>query len=221
MRPAMRRRLLILSLFLPAAGAAAFWWTLPPVVAIAIATRGPALEAIHATGEVEPAGQGGDAPRQLQLITEPDAQDIARIRIGQRVLLRAEAFPGQALPAAVTQILPAENTAPGSHRLRVALPDDTPLRSGMRVEADIVLREEQAAVLVPPAALHDGHVFVVEKELVRRRAVMAGVQGAGAVEIRAGLGAGDSVVLDPPAELADGDHVRLRAGGAVAGPARR
>jgi RND family efflux transporter MFP subunit len=339
----MRRRLLTLLALALAGGAALFWWTLPPVVAIAVATRGPALEAVYATGTIEPVrwarvgpairgrvvrvlveegdrveagqplaqlddreaaarvaeaearatyaqddlarirtlvardiaaraqldraesearaaraladaslrrlddfmvrahadgtvlrrdvepGQIADVPdalfwvgepRPLRVNAEVDEEDIARIQVGQRVLLRADAFPGQALPATVVQITPKGDTARKSYRVRMSLPDDTPLHIGMSVEANIVLREEPAAVLIPPAALRDGHVFVIEKEQVRRRGVTAGVVGPRAVEIRDGLHAGDAVVLDP-ANLTDGQHVRLRAGGAVAGTARR
>src|SRR5690606_32949289 len=130
-----------------------------------------------------------------------DGEDIARVRVGQRVLLRADAFPDQALPATVAQITPKGDTTRKSYRVRMALPDDTPLHIGMSVEANIILREEAEATLIPPSALRDGHVFVIQKEEVRRRAVTVGVQGPGAVEIREGLNPGESVVLDPPASL--------------------
>jgi hypothetical protein len=49
--------------------------------------------------------------------------------------------------------------------------------------------------------------FVFRGEFVERRAVStAGVDGD-RVEVRAGLQPGDRVVLNPPAELADGTRV--------------
>ena len=55
-----------------------------------------------------------------------------------------------------------------------------------------------------------GHVFVVVEGRVVRRAVVMGVVGQGVVEIREGVAEGETVVLDPPAGLADGSLVRLK-----------
>lgn len=148
--------------------------------------------------------------RPLRVTAEVDEEDIARVEPGQRVLLRAEAFPGQALPATVATITPMGNSARKAYRVRLALPEDTPLRIGMTVEANIVLRETPDAVLVPGAAVRDGHVFVVEDGTARRRAVVVGVQAPRLTEIRSGLAAGATVIVNPPAGLADGAHVRVR-----------
>jgi RND family efflux transporter MFP subunit len=169
-------------------------------------------------------------PRPLRVSAEVDEEDIARIAIGQRVLLRADAFPGVVMTATVAQITPKGDTTRKAYRVRLNLPDDTPLLIGMTVEANIVLRESAAAVLVPPAAVvlpgggrgagtappaapggrRRAVVWVVEQELARRREVEVGVQGPRATEILAGLAPGEAVVLDPPAGLAEGRAIRLR-----------
>jgi RND family efflux transporter MFP subunit len=149
-------------------------------------------------------------PRPLRATVEVDEEDIARVRPGQRALLRADAFPNRPLPAEVAHITPRGDATRKSFRVRLALPDDTPLLIGMTVEANIILRETPDAVLVPAAALRNGTVFVVERETARRRQVEVGVQGPERVEIRRGVAAGEMVILDPPAGLADGDAVRLR-----------
>ena len=149
-------------------------------------------------------------PKPLRVTAEVDEEDIAQIREGQRALLRADAFAGQVLNARVTQITPKGDATRKAYRVRLALPEDTPLMIGMTVEANIVLRETANAVLVPPAALRGGHVFVAQGEVARRRQVTVGVQGPRAVEIRQGIAAGDLVVLDPPQGLKDGQALRLR-----------
>ncbi|WP_203072615.1 efflux RND transporter periplasmic adaptor subunit [Falsiroseomonas ponticola] len=163
-------------------------------------------------------------PRPLRVTAEVDEEDIARIATGQRVLLRADAFAGRVLTAAVTQITPKGDTTRKAYRVRLALPDDTPLLVGMTVEANIVLRETPDAILLPPAAVvlppaprgaapgtarAAPFVWVVEKERVRRREVEIGVQAPRSVEIRRGLSAGEAVVLAPPEGLVDGQAVRL------------
>lgn len=149
-------------------------------------------------------------PRPLRVTAEVDEEDIARVHEGQPALLRADAFPGRVLDATVAQITPKGDATRKAYRVRLALPGDTPLLIGMTVEANIVLHRTDDAVLVPPAAVRDGHVFVVRSERVERRAVETGVEGARAVEILRGLARGEAVVLDPPATLASGQAVRLR-----------
>ena len=117
-------------------------------------------------------------PRPLRVTAEVDEEDIAQVREGQRVLLRADAFPGQVLTATVGQITPKGDATRKAYRVRLVLPDDTPLLIGMTVEANIVLRQAEDAVLVPPAAIRDGRVFVVRQETVEARPVELGVQGA-------------------------------------------
>jgi RND family efflux transporter MFP subunit len=149
-------------------------------------------------------------PRPLRVTAEVDEEDIAQVREGQDVLLRADAFPGRVLTATVAQITPKGDATRKAYRVRLALPEDTPLLIGMTVEANIVLRRTEDAVLVPPAAVRDGRVFVVRQQVVERRTVELGIEGPRAVEVRYGLARGEAVVLDPPAGLVDGQAVRLR-----------
>ena len=62
-------------------------------------------------------------------------------------------------------------------RIKIALPEDTPLKPGMSVEANIITREKPNALLIPADALHDNAVFVVDGSRVRKRAVKIGIRG--------------------------------------------
>ena len=165
-------------------------------------------------------------PRPLRVTAEVDEEDIARVEVGQAVLLRADAFPGQVMTAEVGQITPKGDTTRKSYRVRLNLPGDTPLLIGMTVEANIVLRRTAEAILVPPTAVvlpaarsggsavapgptRTAIIWVVEKETAQRREVEIGVQGPRATEVRRGLAAGETVILAPPAGLRDGQVVRL------------
>ncbi len=160
----------------------------------------------------------------LRITAEVDEEDIARIATGQRVLLRADAFAGRVMTAEVAQITPKGDTSRKAYRVRLNLPPDTPLMIGMTVEANIVLREAPDAVLVPPAAVvlpaatraatappgrtRRAVVWVADGDRARRREVEIGVHGARATEILRGLEAGETVLLDPPARLAEGQAFR-------------
>lgn len=149
--------------------------------------------------------------RPLRITAEVDEEDIVRVEPGQRVLVKADAFPGRPLEGRLAEITPKGDPRLKVYRVRIALPDDTPLLVGMSVEANIIVRETPRAVLAPAASVRDGAVFVIEDGAVRRVTVRLGVQGPLRVEVLSGLEPGMRVVADPPATLADGARVRLPA----------
>ena len=103
-------------------------------------------------GEIAEVGQilfRVGVPKPLQVVAEVNEEDIPRVAVGQTVLLRTDAFPGQRLEATVREITPMGDPVAKTYRIRVALPDDTPLRPGMSVEANVVTREKPNALLVP------------------------------------------------------------------------
>jgi hypothetical protein len=67
-------------------------------------------------------------------------------------------------------------------------------------------------VVIPASAVRDNAVFVVsEDNKAVRRAVKLGGTNAQGVVIENGLIGGEDVVVNPPAELKDGQKVRVKA----------
>ena len=85
------------------------------------------------------------AGEPLQIVAEVNEEDIPRVTIGQTVLLRSDAFTGTALKGTLHEITPAGDPVAKTFRIRIALPDDTPLKVGMSVEANVVTREKPDA----------------------------------------------------------------------------
>ena len=110
-------------------------------------------------------------PNPRIVVAEVNEEDIPRVAVGQRALLRSDAFPGRQLEAEVASITPKGDPVAKTYRVRLALPEDTPLLIGMSVDVNIVIRVVEAALLVPTAAVRDGAVFVVEDGRARRREV--------------------------------------------------
>jgi RND family efflux transporter MFP subunit len=152
-------------------------------------------------------------PRPLRVTADVDEEDVPRIRPGQKTLLKADAFPGQVFEGRLAAITPKGDPVQKTYRVRIALPDDTPLLIGMTIEANIVVRETPDAVLVPTTALREGALFVVADGRAVRREVAVGVQGPRLAEIRGNLLAGEPVVADPPPGLASGRRVRAQGDG--------
>lgn len=182
----------------------------------------------HEVGEVVKPGDvllwlGSDKPYWIE--AQVDEEDIPRVALGQTALLKSDAFPEAELTARVAEITPMGDPVNKQYRVRLLLPEASPLMIGMTVESNIVVRRDEGALLVPEGALAGDSVFVAEPAagsetyVVRRRPVETGVYGKGFVEIVEGLDARARIVAGPPDGLADGDRVRLR-GAAAAEEAR-
>jgi RND family efflux transporter MFP subunit len=163
-------------------------------------------------GEIADVGQvlfRVGVPRPLQVVAEVNEEDIPRVKGGQAVLLRTGAFPSQRLLARVREITPMGDPVTKTYRIRLDLPDDTPLKPGMSVEANVIAREKPDALLVPSDAILENAVFVIDGRTARRRPVEVGLRGTRQSEILAGLREGERVASPARAELKDGVPVRL------------
>lgn len=148
-------------------------------------------------------------PKPLQIVAEVNEVDIPRVAVTQTVLLRTDAFLDRRLEGRVSEITPMGDPVTKTYRIRIALPDDTPLIAGMSVEANVIAREKPNALLVPADAVQDGAAFVIDGNRLRRQAVTLGIRGARTVEILSGLKAGEPVASPAPAGAADGQRVRV------------
>lgn len=156
----------------------------------------------------------------LRVAADVDERDIARVRMGAKVAIRADAFPDHAFEARVTAIRAQGDAATRTFRVEAALPADTALMIGMTVDTNIVAAEHDQALLVPAAAIrHDppaggrpgpAYVFRLERNHAVRTDVTTGAEGPGAVEITAGLAPDATILAAPPDRLADGEAVRPR-----------
>jgi len=142
---------------------------------------------------------GGGA---LRLNAEVDEEDISRVRVGQRALARADAFPERIFDGRVTEITPQGDPVGRVFRTYVSLEEPADLRIGMTAEVNIIVAEREDAVLVPLAAIEGRTVWVTDADgRARRRPVELGVFGEESVEVRAGLSAGEVVLTErPPGE---------------------
>jgi HlyD family secretion protein len=63
---------------------------------------------------------------------------------------------------------------------------------------------------VPTSAVRDGTVFVVSNGRAVRRQVKPGSRVAQGVHVEDGLIGGEDLIVNPPADLKDGDRVKTK-----------
>ena len=149
-------------------------------------------------------------PTQLWVEAEVDEEDIPRVAVGQRALIRADAFEGQALEGRIKEITPFGDPIARTYRVHIGLPDDTPLLAGMTTELNIILREELDALLVPSSTVVDGVVWTVTVDdiAVRNTPTLGPIDGA-FVEVLGGLEEAAWILRSPQDGLRDGDELRV------------
>jgi RND family efflux transporter MFP subunit len=143
----------------------------------------------------------------LRIAADVDEEDIALVKPGQKVLVRADAFPGRIFNAHVQEITPKGDPIARSYRVRITLDAATPLQIGMTTETNIITYEKSRALLVPASAITSNTVWIVRDGHVRLQAVVKGIAGKTDIEITRGVSPSDQIVAKPDPSLTDGASV--------------
>ncbi len=158
---------------------------------------------------------------ETQLVVLIDEKNLRLLRLGQKALASADAYPQQRFDAELFYINPGVDVQRGSVqvKLRVPSPPDY-LRQDMTVSVDIEVARSANAVLVPGDAVRDADsaapwVLKAEAGRATRQAVKLGLRSSGLAQVLEGLQAGDRVV--PVGALTVLEGARLRPVAAAAG----
>lgn len=171
---------------------------------------GVVLRADFAVGEIIGSGDvvfWVGQPSPLRIVADINEEDVGRIKIDDVVLLRHEGFGDQSLTASVSSITPKGDPITKTFRVYLGLPMTTPLRIGMSVEANIIIKEKKDALLIPAEALAGQSVFVIDDGRLLRRPVTTGIRGTRMVEVLTGLTPGDAIVSPIKPAYQDGLRV--------------
>jgi RND family efflux transporter MFP subunit len=181
-----------------------------------VLTAPAAGEVIRRDGEVGqfiPVGQAVfylSCCAPLRVTADVDEEDIPRVHVGQKVVLRADALPGRTFDGEVSDITPKGDPVARSYRVRIRLTTPADFQVGMTVDANLIVAERLDALLIPTGALKSDSVWVVRDGKLARQPVKVGVGGATETEILAGLTADTRLVEAPTDALAEGRAVRPR-----------
>jgi len=173
---------------------------------------------------VSPVSAGGGFivdMESLEIEVDVNESHIAKVTPGQPADAVLDAYPEWHIPATVRTIIPTADRQKATVKVRLTfdqldpriLPD-----MGVKVAFRETVKQEPTATppqsLVPQSAVRtDGSqivVFVVEDEIVDRRAVSVGRSIGTDVEIMAGVTVGDRVVVSESEGLGDGQKVRVK-----------
>ncbi|TDW27366.1 RND family efflux transporter MFP subunit [Rhizobium azibense] len=147
--------------------------------------------------------------KPLLVVADVNEEDIPRLRLGQKALLKSDAFKDQTLDATVSSITPKGDPVTKTYRVKLRLPDHTPLMIGMSTDVNVIVRVSENALLVPTVAMQTEKIFTVEGNSARLREIKTGIRGPSGIEIRSGLDEKARVISPFPQDLKDGARVTI------------
>ena len=154
---------------------------------------------------------------ELELAGRIGVQDAARVRVGQPVTFALDAFPNQSFRGRVARVDPTVDAATRQVGVYVRLPNPGGrIVGGQYARGRIEAGVAQNAVAIPEAAVFarsgdQASVLALNGNRVSRRQVTLGPREAesGTIAVITGLRAGERVLLNPSADIADGAPVSI------------
>lgn len=156
----------------------------------------------------------------IEIEVDVNESYIARVDTGQRVEAVLDAYPDWRMPAKVRTVIPTADRQKATVKVRISFDKlDPRILPDMGVKVSFLAGEQAAGrtaakAIVPREAARtaDGKpvMFLVRDGVLEKRAVSLGLEIGGDVEVTAGLTPGEIVVVGGPADLRDGQRVKIK-----------
>ena len=155
--------------------------------------------------------------RDLDVELDINQNDFAKLDPRQPGTITTDAYPDRKYPGVIREISPEANRQKATVQVKVKVsePDDF-LRPEMNASVAFYSPEKpgepqsetKRIVIVPASTVHDGSVFVLVGGKAIRKNVKVGGTTSQGVQIAEGLIGGEDLIVNPPADLKDGQMVQ-------------
>lgn len=143
-------------------------------------------------------------------------KDFAKIKIGQEIEARFDAYPGEVFKGRISAIEPSVKFQSGIIPIQAEIPNsDMRLLPGMYGSLDVLLPDRSRKVIVPQSAvtfnLYGETAYVVDPQtmVVQQVTVRTGARRGNVVVIESGLAADQLVVVAGQLKLSNGTKVSI------------
>lgn len=160
--------------------------------------------------------------RTLEVQVELPETSIGAVVLGGPVQVFLDAYPTRSYAGRVERIWPTANRQKGTIEVRIALSEpDSDLRPEMGARVTFAEGNPQtdapsgpAPLRIPASALVESggaaQVFLLERGTVSLQTIEPGLRRGILLEVMSGLTEGQTVIINPPSSLTDGDSVQVR-----------
>ena len=152
--------------------------------------------------------------RRYRLEATVNESDLQYVRQGQPIPVLIDALGNRELKGKVVGIVPAADPASRSFLVKVEVPSDPALRSGLFGRAQFA-HGERSALLIPRTAIVErgqlqGIYVLDQSRIAELRYITLGKPSAQQVEVLAGLQPGEMLIADPGGRELSGKKVESR-----------
>ncbi len=150
---------------------------------------------------------------ETQIIVQIDEKNLSQLKLGQKALASADAYPAERFAAELFYINPGVDALRGSVEVKLRVPEPPPyLRQDMTVSVDIEIARRADTLVAPADAVFDAAsanpwVLAIVGHRAVKKPITLGLRGQGGVEIREGVAAGDRLIAGAGSVLS-GQRVR-------------
>ncbi|HXY09497.1 MAG TPA: efflux RND transporter periplasmic adaptor subunit [Terriglobales bacterium] len=152
--------------------------------------------------------------RRYRLEATVNESDLHYVRQGEPVSVLIDALGDRELKGKVIEIVPAADPASRSFLVKVELPSDPALRSGLFGRAQFAHGERSALLIPRTAVIERGQlqgIYVLDQNRIAGlRYITLGKPSAQQVEVLAGLQAGEMLIADPGTRELSGKKIESR-----------
>jgi RND family efflux transporter MFP subunit len=152
--------------------------------------------------------------RRYRLEATVNENDLQYVRTGEQVSVVIDALDNLGLKGKVAQIVPAADAASRTFLVKIDLPTDTHLRSGLFGRAQFSRGERQALMIPRSAVVERGQlqgIYVLDQNKVASlRYITLGKPSGAEVEVLAGLQDGERLVAKPGAVDLNGKRIEVQ-----------
>jgi HlyD family secretion protein len=156
----------------------------------------------------------------LKVELDINQNDFAKLGPSQKGIVTTDAFPDRRYEGIIDEVSPEANRQKATVQVKVKiLKPDEYLRPEMNASVAFIAERKTGAgaaqvskplIYVPAAAIKDSSVFVISQGKALRRAIKTGGSNSQGVRVEDGLFGGEDVIINPPADLKEGDRVKAK-----------
>jgi len=151
----------------------------------------------------------------VYVVLDVSETDLDRVRLGQPVTLRMDAYPDKVFTGTVREIGQAAEARTRVFRVKAIVPNaGHPLKPGMFGRGEISVARRENALVIPRDAVSDqggdSTVFVAEGGKAQLRKIRLGVVSGPVVEVLSGLTKGEVVIVTGQSGVTDGTPITVR-----------
>lgn len=143
-------------------------------------------------------------------------KDFAKIKLGQDIEARFDAYPGEVFKGRISAIEPSVRFQSGIIPIQAEIPNaEGKLLPGMYASLDVLLPERTKRIIVPQSAvtfnLYGESVYVIDPQTmtVKQTTVRTGARRDNVVVVEEGLKSGEPVVVAGQLRLSNGTKVNV------------